>query len=58
MDKSPYLSKFFAIFGIVKKSDIWTLLCNVYCKMKLPKVEKQNWTLLQVHFGQSCKGDF
>ena len=30
----------------------------VYCKMKLPKVEKQNWTLLQVHFGQSCKGDF
>ena len=27
---------------------------NVYCKIKLPKVAKQKWTKLQVHFGQSC----
>lgn len=27
----------------------------VYCKIKLPKVAKQKWTKLQVHFGQSCK---
>ena len=30
----------------------------VYCKMKLPKVAKQNWTLLQVHFGHNCKAEF
>ena len=28
----------------------------VYCKIKLPKVAKQKWTLLQVQIGQSCKG--
>ena len=26
----------------------------VYCKIKLPKVAKQNWTLLHVQIGQSC----
>ena len=29
---------------------------DVYCKIKLPKVAKQKWTLLQVQIGQSCKG--
>ena len=29
---------------------------TVYCKIKLPKVAKQKWTLLQVQIGQSCKG--
>lgn len=28
---------------------------SVYCKIKLPKVAKQNWTKLQVQIGQSCK---
>ena len=32
------------------------LLPYVYCKIKLPKVAKQKWTLLQVQIGQSCKG--
>ena len=39
------------------------IICNtitevytVYCKIKLPKVAKQKWTLLQVQIGQSCKG--
>lgn len=27
----------------------------VCCKIKLPKVAKQNWTKLQVQIGQSCK---
>lgn len=27
----------------------------VYCKIKVPKVAKQKWTLLQVHFGHNCK---
>ena len=28
---------------------------GVCCKIKLPKVAKQNWTKLQVQIGQSCK---
>ena len=28
---------------------------NVYCKIKVPKVAKQKWTLLHVHFGHNCK---
>lgn len=28
---------------------------TVYCKIKVPKVAKQKWTLLQVHFGHNCK---
>lgn len=31
-------------------------ILSVYCKIKLPKVAKQKWTLLQVQIGQSCKG--
>jgi hypothetical protein len=27
----------------------------VYCKIKVPKVAEQKWTLLQVHFGHNCK---
>lgn len=27
---------------------------NVCCKIKLPKVAKQKWTKLHVHFGQNC----
>ena len=26
----------------------------VYCKIKLPNVAKQKWTMLQVQFGQCC----
>ena len=29
-------------------------LMSVYCKIKLPKVAKQKWTLLHVQIGQSC----
>ena len=29
-------------------------LYSVYCKIKLPKVAKQKWTLLHVQIGQSC----
>ena len=28
---------------------------DVYCKIKVPKVAEQKWTLLQVHFGHNCK---
>jgi hypothetical protein len=28
---------------------------SVYCKIKVPKVAEQKWTLLQVHFGHNCK---
>jgi uncharacterized protein with ParB-like and HNH nuclease domain len=28
---------------------------TVYCKIKVPKVAEQKWTLLQVHFGHNCK---
>ena len=35
---------------------ILELVIAVYCKIKLPKVAKQKWTLLQVQIGQSCKG--
>ena len=28
---------------------------NVFCKPFLDKIAKYFWTLLQVHFGQSCK---
>ena len=38
--------------GILSKLDSY----GVYCKIKLPKVAKQKWTLLQVQIGQSCKG--
>lgn len=34
----------------------WNRRQAVYCKIKLPKVAKQKWTLLQVQIGQSCKG--
>ena len=31
---------------------------NVYCKIKLPKVAKQNWTKLQVQIGHNCKAKY
>ena len=30
----------------------------VYCKIKLPKVAKQNWTKLQVQIGHNCKAKY
>ena len=30
-------------------------LQSVYCKIKVPKVAKQKWTLLHVQNGQNCK---
>ena len=35
-------------------SQSWT----VYCKIKLPKVAKQNWTKLQVQIGHNCKAKY
>ena len=34
---------------------IKVVIKGVYCKIKVPKVAKQKWTFLHVHFGHNCK---
>lgn len=64
MEKYEFAEK---LYLELKRNEIFKILWNrlerlsgrgkhVYCKIKLLKVAKQKWTLLQVQIGQSCKG--
>ncbi len=53
-------SKKMTIEDVIKKALIPMIsmvfwLWIVYCKIKVPKVAKQKWTLLHVQNGQNCK---
>ena len=42
------------IYNLLKKNEFrWIQL--VYCKIKIPKVAKQNWRILHLQIGEYCK---